>query len=100
MLKNHESLIGDYDNALTEIKILQEKLSEQKTISEMIKILFLGASPIDEVRLRIDEELRDIENGLKMATLREQFDLKSKWAVTAKNLQQAMLDENPTIVHF
>ena len=100
LLKNHESLIGDYNNTLTEIKILQEKLSEQKTISEVIKILFLGASPIDEVRLRIDEELRDIEDGLKMATLREQFDLKSKWAVTAKTLQQAMLDENPTIVHF
>ena len=100
LLKNHESLIGDYDNALTEIKILRDKLSEQKTINEVIKILFLGASPIDEVRLRIDEELRDIEDGLKMATLREQFDLKSKWAVTAKSLQQAMLDENPTIVHF
>ncbi len=26
--------------------------------------------------------------------------MKSKWAVTTKILQQSMLDENPTIVHF
>ncbi|MEJ7680795.1 MAG: hypothetical protein WKG06_23675 [Segetibacter sp.] len=60
----------------------------------------MGASPIDEVRLRIDEEQRDIETGLRLASLRDQFELKSKWAVTSKTLQQAMLDEKPTIVHF
>ncbi len=100
LLKDHESTIGKYDEALSEIKILQDKLSQKQDIGDTIKILFLGASPVDEVRLRIDEELRDIENGLKLATLRDQFDLKSKWAVTNKTLQQAMLDENPTIVHF
>lgn len=101
LLKNNETTIKDYDNALTEVKILQEKLEQgQDDVGENIKILFLGASPIDEVRLRIDEELRDIENGLKMATLREKFDLKSQWAITTKNLQQSMLDESPTIVHF
>ena len=100
LLKNYETTIGQYDEALSEIRILQDKLNDRQEISEMINILFLGASPIDEVRLRIDEELRDIEHGLKLATLRDQFELKSKWAVTAKTLQQAMLDENPTIVHF
>lgn len=100
LLKNHETTIGQYDEALSEIRILQDKLNDKQEITEMINILFLGASPIDEVRLRIDEELRDIENGLKLATLRDQFELKSKWAVTAKTLQQAMLDEHPTIVHF
>jgi hypothetical protein len=101
LLTNHEATIKDYDNALSEIKILKEKLEKsQDDVGEIIKILFLGASPIDEVRLRIDEELRDIENGLKMATLREKFDLKSQWAITTKSLQQSMLDESPNIVHF
>lgn len=100
LLKNHESLIGQFDDALSEIRILQDKLTQKQTFTEMIKILFLGASPIDEVRLRIDEELRDIEKGLKLATLRDQFELKSEWAITTKSLQQAMLDERPTIVHF
>lgn len=100
LLKNYEATIGQYDEARSEIRILQDKLNEKQEFTEIINILFLGASPIDEVRLRIDEELRDIENGLKLATLRDQFELKSKWAVTAKTLQQAMLDEHPTIVHF
>ncbi len=99
LLKNYETVIGQYDESLSKIRMLQDKLNKHE-ITDKINILFLGASPIDEVRLRIDEELRDIENGLKLATLREQFGLKSKWAVTAKTLQQAMLDEKPTIVHF
>jgi hypothetical protein len=100
LLKDYENIVVKYDEALSGLNILQDKLNQKQSIGEMIKILFLGASPIDEVRLRIDEELRDIETGLKLATLRDQFELKSKWAVTTKSLQQAMLDENPTIVHF
>ncbi len=100
LLKDSENTRINYDDALAEIKILQEKLSQKQTIGEIIKILFLGASPIDVVRLRVDEELRDIESGLKLATLRDQFELKSQWAITTKTLQQAMLDEKPTIVHF
>ncbi|MEO6613629.1 MAG: hypothetical protein ABIT05_12640 [Chitinophagaceae bacterium] len=100
LLKNHETLQGQYDDALTEIKILKDKLNEESNIGDIIKILFLGASPVDELRLRIDEEQRDIEKGLRMATLRDQFELKAQWAVTAKTLQQAILDEDPTIVHF
>ena len=100
LLKDYESIMGKYDESLSELKILQNKLDNKQDIGDMIKILFLGASPIDEVRLRIDEELRDIEGGLKLATLRDQFELKSEWAITTKTLQQAILDENPTIVHF
>lgn len=100
LLTEHESTVGKYDKTLSEIKILQDKLDEKQTIGGVIKILFLGASPIDEVRLRIDEEQRDIEKGLRLATLRDQFELKSQWAITTKTLQQAILDENPTIVHF
>ena len=100
LLTNHEGIVGKYDEALSEIRILQDKLDDKQNIGDVIKILFLGASPHDEVRLRIDEEQRDIEKGLRLATLRDQFELKSQWAITTKTLQQAMLDENPTIVHF
>ena len=100
LLNEHESLVGKYDEVLSENKILLDKLNGKQEIGEVIKILFLGASPIDEVRLRIDEEQRDIEKGLRIATLRDQFELKSQWAITTQSLQQAMLDENPTIVHF
>lgn len=65
-----------------------------------IKILFLGANPMDSTRLRIDKELRDIDTGLRMAAERDRIVLSQRWAVTDSVLQQALLDEEPTIVHF
>ena len=100
LLTDYEKTISNYDDALSEIKILQDKLNKKQTLGDIIKILFLGASPIDEFRLRLDEEVRDIEAGLKIAALRDSFELKTEWAITTKTLQQAMLDEHPTIVHF
>lgn len=100
LLEDNEEMLKKYDEALSWTETLQNRLDDKNEITEIIKILFLGASPIDEVKLRIDEEVREIETGLKLARLRDQFELKSEWAVTNKTLQQAMLDESPTIVHF
>ncbi|MFH6946858.1 CHAT domain-containing protein [Flavobacterium sp. FlaQc-51] len=100
LLEDYEDILKRYDESLSWSETLQNRLDNKNEIPEMIKILFLGASPINEVKLRIDEEVREIEGGLKLAKLRDQFELKSEWAVTNKSLQQAMLDESPTIVHF
>lgn len=100
LLEDYEDILKKYDESLAWTETLQNRLDNKNEIAEIIKILFLGASPIDEVKLRIDEEVREIETGLKLARLRDQFELKSEWAVTNKTLQQAMLDEAPTIVHF
>jgi AAA-like domain/CHAT domain len=64
------------------------------------KILFLAANPKDSSRIRLDEELREIYEGLRRATHRNQFELEQKWAVRPKDLQRAILDLSPRIVHF
>jgi hypothetical protein len=64
------------------------------------KILFLGANPDATTQLRINQELRDIENGLERAKHRDRFDLVAKWAVRPSDLRRALLDESPQIVHF
>ncbi|HKS41854.1 MAG TPA: pentapeptide repeat-containing protein, partial [Blastocatellia bacterium] len=69
-------------------------------MNEKIKILFLAASPIDSTRVRVDEELREIEKRILMATERDQFELVSQWAVTPDDLQRALLRHKPHIVHF
>lgn len=77
------------------------KPPQNPTLSDAkIKILFLGANPMDSTRLRIDKELRDIDTGLRMAAERDRIVLSQRWAVTDSVLQQALLDEKPTIVHF
>jgi len=63
-------------------------------------ILFLVANPKDTTRLRLDQELRDIDEGLQRAQKRDQFSLKQRLAVRPRDIQRAMLDLAPGIVHF
>jgi TIR domain/CHAT domain len=63
-------------------------------------ILFLGANPQDTSRLRLDQELRDIGEGLQRSQQRDRFNLEQKWAVRPRDIQRAMLDLQPQIVHF
>ncbi|MEM6400366.1 MAG: CHAT domain-containing protein [Cyanobacteria bacterium P01_D01_bin.116] len=66
----------------------------------MKKILILAANPTDTKQLRLDEEVREIDAGLKRAKNREEFEIISKWAVRAEDLRRALLDYEPQIVHF
>lgn len=63
-------------------------------------ILFLAANPKDTGRLRLDQELRDIAEGLQRAQKRDQFNLEQRLAVRPRDIQRAMLDVSPQIIHF
>jgi CHAT domain len=63
-------------------------------------ILILAANPQGTKPLRLDEEVREIDAGLQRAKQRDQFVLEQKWAVRPRDIQRAMLDINPQIVHF
>ncbi|MEH2243852.1 CHAT domain-containing protein [Nostoc sp.] len=64
------------------------------------KILILAANPQGTTPLRLDEEVREIDAGLQRAKHRDQFVLEQKWAVRPRDIQRAMLDINPQIIHF
>ena len=64
------------------------------------KILILAANPLETAHLRLDEEIREIDEGLRRSKWRDRFVLVKKTAVTARSLRQALLDEDPQIVHF
>lgn len=63
-------------------------------------ILFLASSPINAARLRLDVEMREIDNGLRLAQQRDRFVIEQRWAVRTDDLRRALLDLNPEIVHF
>jgi len=65
-----------------------------------IKILFLSANPLTTDELRLGHELRDIQNGLERAKLRDRFSLVSRFAVSPRDLLRAVLEIRPTILHF
>jgi CHAT domain len=70
------------------------------TNSSIVKILLLAANPKNTSRLRLDEEVREIREGLRLAREREQFQIDSHWAVRTRDFYRQMLDMQPQIVHF
>jgi AAA-like domain/CHAT domain len=64
------------------------------------KILILSANPTNTSKLRLDEEVREIQTGLERAKNRDKFEIITKWAVRPDDLRRALLDYEPEIVHF
>ena len=67
---------------------------------EKIKILILSANPKNTDRLRLEEEVREIEIELERAKSRDRFQIINKGAVRVDDLSRALLDYEPQIVHF
>ncbi len=66
----------------------------------MRKILILTANPKNTDRLRLDEEVREIQAALDQSKNRDQFEIITRWAVRVDDLQSILLDHSPDIVHF
>jgi hypothetical protein len=64
------------------------------------KILVLAANPKQTSRLRLDEEVRDIKEGLQRSQNRDKFILQQEWAVRPRDIRRAILDFRPNIIHF
>jgi hypothetical protein len=64
------------------------------------RILILAANPTDTGRLRLDAEVREIQEGLKRSAGRDRFEITSRWAVRTDDLRRALLEHEPHIVHF
>ena len=64
------------------------------------KILFLSANPKGTSQLRLDEEIREIKEGLRRSKKREGFAIETGHAVRYREIWRAILDSGPNIVHF
>jgi len=66
----------------------------------MKNILILAANPKGTNSLRLDREVREIDHVLRASHLRDRFKLHQRWAVRTRDLQRALLEIQPEIVHF
>ncbi|MEL7357831.1 MAG: CHAT domain-containing protein [Cyanobacteria bacterium J06560_6] len=64
------------------------------------RILILASNPLNSNRLRLDKEVREIEDALNQADKRDFFDVKPQLATRPKDIQQALLRYQPQFVHF
>lgn len=63
-------------------------------------ILFLAANPSGTTRLALDEECAAIERELRMTPGRDDFDFRSKWAVSIDEMMRYLNEWKPLIIHF
>ena len=85
-------LISDSSTAIS------KQSSHSYPSNTLTKILTLAANPKGD--LRLSQEIRDIREGLQRSKHREQFKLEQKGAVRPQDLQPALLEVQPRIVHF
>ncbi|MCC5622338.1 effector-associated domain EAD1-containing protein [Nostoc sp. CHAB 5715] len=71
--------------------------SPQKQSHQPQKILILAAIPHG---LRLDKEIREIEEAIQRATNRDLFEIKVRTAVRPQDIRRAIAEEQPSIVHF
>jgi len=64
------------------------------------KILFLTSNPEDVDPLKLQEEIRDISIKIRSSDYRDSLDLEVRGAVRPGDLEPALLEAKPTIVHF
>ena len=78
----------------------QPQPQPQPQPAKKITILFLAANPKDSNPLRLGEEMRNIEEQLRLSQHRETFNLEQQWAVRTTDILAAMRRYKPDIVHF
>jgi hypothetical protein len=69
-------------------------------MTNRIKIVFLLSNPKNISRIRLDEELREVSERIRMAKLRDRFELIPLLAVRPRDVTQALLEYKPHILHF
>ncbi|BAZ10735.1 hypothetical protein NIES4071_25580 [Calothrix sp. NIES-4071] len=65
-----------------------------------LTILFLAANPSGNSQSRLEQEARDISEGLLRSQHRDNFRFEQRWAVRPRDIRLALLECNPQIVHF
>lgn len=67
---------------------------------DSIAILFMAADPTDASRLRVGQEMREIQEKLQLSKLRDRFLFHQRMSIRPADISQALLDVQPQIVHF
>ena len=66
----------------------------------MQTVLLLAASPLDQDRLRLGNEVKQIKRALERSRNRENWTIETNEAATVDDLRRALLDFRPAVIHF
>ncbi|WP_437711018.1 CHAT domain-containing protein [Sorangium sp. So ce448] len=88
-------------NARTTMKPREQRTNKEGSDSmNKVKTLFVAANPTNTSRLAIAEEFRDIQEKIRAAEHRDAFEMIVAPAARPDDIEQALLQHKPVIVHF
>lgn len=96
-MKSVVSTLKTHSHRHAEAEAKIKRLSE---LPENIKVLFLAANPLNQPALRLDEEVRSINDTIRKSKHRDSVKLESVWAIRPPDVLQALNEHEPQIVHF
>jgi hypothetical protein len=73
---------------------------ENEEATPPVRVLFLAACPFGTLPLRLDQEVKTIQEGLWMSKNGGRFEVEQSWAVGDRELQDGLLRYSPDIVHL
>lgn len=95
-----KSLTNAINQNMQQQDILANEITLLKKAPDKITVLFMASNPIDTSALRLDEEVRTIQEKIRLSEYRDSINFESRWAVRTSDILQAINETNPTIVHF
>lgn len=102
--KEEERRARELNNTITDherkLNRTMSDIEDLKSIPEEITVLFFASNPLDQKQLRLDEEVRDIQEMIRKTKHRDSVNLESCWAVRPGDIIQAINEKSPAIVHF
>jgi hypothetical protein len=84
-------------NSNLETSSIPETNNSPKEMNQLQKILILSAIPHG---LRLDKEIREIEEAIRRSVNRDLFEIRIRTAVRPQDIRRAIAEEEPQIVHF
>ena len=79
---------------------MQTDIDNLMAVPDRITVLFMAANPNGTSQLRLDEEVRAVQEKIRLSEYRDSIHFESRWAVRSSDVLQAINETNPTIVHF
>ena len=99
-----EHQIRSINSSLQHQSTIQSQLSAEieklKYVPEKITVLFFATNPKNTTHLRLDEEVRTIQEMIRKSEHRDSIIFESRWAVRPLDILQAINELNPDIIHF
>ncbi|MFA9459160.1 hypothetical protein ACERJO_20765, partial [Halalkalibacter sp. AB-rgal2] len=99
-----------HTKAITDELKKQQRISQEisahpisinfEALPEKINVLFLASNPNDQSSLRLDQEIRLIQEKIRASEYRDSINLQSRWAVRSNDILQAINEVQPHIIHF